>query len=277
MPGKPTRIAARFVGRLAWRAARRLAGPALVSGAERVLNAAEHAGEAGEEVLDAAGSRRLPIQRGVDVAVPLRIAWQEWMALESLPEGPHVVTDIELDGEALFGRAGGRDWEAEILDLREEQSFAWQSHEGSDCAGLATFHQLSERLTRIELNLDVVPSGLGESLQLFTRLADRRAEAELRRFKSRVELIDPDVYEDELAAAEEEPDEEVEDVPAAEGAEDSEEAEPRSEDAESRAPARRNGSRGSGRKRSSTGGRSRTTGHDGAHKGGRSRSRPAAS
>ncbi len=68
------------------------------------------------------------------------------MALEFLPEGVHTVVEIERDGDELFGRTSGlrpTDWAAEILDEREQESFAWQSHEGSDCAGLATFHDLS--------------------------------------------------------------------------------------------------------------------------------------
>ena len=58
-----------------------------------------------------------------------------------------------------------------------------------------TFHELSGRLTRIELNLDVVPTGLAERRSWRCDLADRRAEAELRRFKARLELINPDLYE----------------------------------------------------------------------------------
>jgi hypothetical protein len=67
--------------------------------------------------------------------------------------------------------------------------------EGSDCAGLATFHRLSDRLTRIELDLDVLPTTPLDTLALSLRLANRRAEAELRRFKARVEFINPDAYE----------------------------------------------------------------------------------
>ena len=37
-------------------------------------------------------------------------------------------------------------------------------------------------------------TGLGEAAALALRLADRRAEADLRRFKARVEAIDPDDY-----------------------------------------------------------------------------------
>jgi uncharacterized membrane protein len=87
------------------------------------------------------------------------------------------------------------DWEAEIKDEREDESFAWLSVEGTDVAGLATFHQLSERLTRIELDLDVVPTNPSEAMMLALHLAHRRAEADLRRFKAHVEFINPDVYE----------------------------------------------------------------------------------
>ncbi|MHB8658891.1 MAG: SRPBCC family protein [Solirubrobacteraceae bacterium] len=170
----------------------------LEAGAAAIRAAADRAAATGHEVTEKAAHQRLPIQRSVDVAVPLRVAWEEWSALTSIPEGVHTITDIERDGDELTGRTSSPrsiDWSAEILDERPEQSFAWQSHEGSDCAGLITFHELSRRLTRIELNLDVVPTAPVETAQLALKLADRRAESELRRFKARLELINPDLYE----------------------------------------------------------------------------------
>jgi len=53
---------------------------------------------------------------------------------------------------------------------------------------------LSERLTRLELQLDVLPVAVEEALELILHLADRRAEADLRRFKARLETINPDEY-----------------------------------------------------------------------------------
>jgi uncharacterized membrane protein len=105
--------------------------------------------------------------------------------------------DVERDGDLLIGRLAGarpRDWAAEILDERPCESFAWRSVEGSDCAGLITFHKLSERLTRVEADLDVVPMGAAQTLAFASHLAHRRAEAELRRFKARLEFVSPDVY-----------------------------------------------------------------------------------
>jgi uncharacterized membrane protein len=138
--------------------------------------------------------RDLPIQCSVDVGVPIEVAWDEWMTFTYLPEGAHRVEDIERDGDRLSGRVNGHDWSAEIVDERVDESFAWRSLDGSDCAGLVTFHRLSERLTRVELDLDVIPVAVPEALSLGLRLADRRAEADVRRFKARVEFLDPDAY-----------------------------------------------------------------------------------
>ena len=143
--------------------------------------------------------RRVPIQLSIDIAVPVPVAWDEWMKLESLPEGMHRVEDIEWDGDDfLVGRLSGVKvddyWEAEVVDERQDESFAWRSSGASDCAGLITFHELADRLTRVELELDVIPSRMGEAAGLALHLADRRAERELRAFKARVEMICPDDY-----------------------------------------------------------------------------------
>lgn len=188
---------------------------ALSAGTERVSEAALRGAQAGEQALHLARQKaievtstsvavkarqRPPIQAAVDVAVPSAVAWKEWMHLQWLPDGGNRVIDVERDDDELTGRlqAGGDSeaWQAQILDEREEESFAWWSVQGSDCAGLITFHALSERLTRIELNLDVHAVSIAQAMALASRLADRRVMADLRRFKARLELINPDLYAD---------------------------------------------------------------------------------
>lgn len=141
---------------------------------------------------------RPPVQSAVDAGVPAAVAWAEWMRLEWLPEGVDRVLKVKRNGDGeLTGQLrgdGGHRWAAQILDEREEESFAWESSAGSDCAGLITFHALGERLTRIELSLDIRPVSIAQAVALATRLADRRATADLRRFKARLELINPDLY-----------------------------------------------------------------------------------
>lgn len=171
---------------------------ALKSSADVVRLAADRAAVAGKSAMEAGVSRRLPIQLSIDVAVPISVAWDEWRTWGSLPEGVHRIEGVERDGDTLLGHTAGPrgiDWEAEILDEREDESFAWRSVEGTDCAGLATFHQIGERLTRIELDLDVLPTNPTQALTFALHLAYHHAEADLRRFKAHVEFINPDVYD----------------------------------------------------------------------------------
>lgn len=190
-PGSLVKFAARKTLKL-------VARKAVQTGAQALRSAADRTVAVSRSALEASLSRRLPIQVSIDVAVPLQVTWDEWMSADSITEGVHRIDGVERDGGSLFGTISGprsTDWEAEIVDEREAESFAWRSIEGSDCAGLVTFHRLSDRLTRIELDLDVLPVRPSEALTLSLHVAHRRAEAHLRRFKAQVEFISPDVYE----------------------------------------------------------------------------------
>jgi uncharacterized membrane protein len=199
--GKLARFAAR-------KAAKALAKKTLQASARAVRSAAERGVSAGRDAYEAVVSNQPPVQVSIDVAVPLAVAWEEWMSATSLTEGVHRIEQVERDGDVLTGKIAGPrgvDWEAEIIDEREHESFAWRSVQGTDTAGLVTFHQLSDRLTRIELDLDVLPTNPAQAAALSLHLAHRRAEAQLRRFKAHVEFINPDVYEPELAQNGDEP------------------------------------------------------------------------
>jgi uncharacterized membrane protein len=143
--------------------------------------------------------RSVPIQSSIDIAVPLELAYSEWMKLEFLPEGIHRVEQLKRRGDRLRGEIAGAlarhsAWRAEIREERPNESFAWRSTRGSDCLGLITFHRLAERLTRLELELDVVPEGPAQAFELLVHIADRRAETDLRRFKAQLERISPEDY-----------------------------------------------------------------------------------
>jgi uncharacterized membrane protein len=219
-PGGPVRM--KMAG-AALKAAAKRAGerakqtlPVLADGSRGVLDRVRDAGwdRMAEKV------RTLPVQRSLDVAVPVEAAWDEWMRFDWLPDGAHRVQDVEREGDRLVGRLSGprisRDWEAEIVDERVDESLAWQTVEGSDTSGLVTFHRLSDRLTRLELQLDVVPEGMGEALSLVLRRADRRAENVMRGFKAQVEALDPDEYPDVAETADDADAEAVEQTDEAE-------------------------------------------------------------
>jgi len=195
----PGPVAKKVAKVAAKKAAKTMLRKTVEMGAGAVRRAADRASEVSRNAYEAGTSKLVPIQLSIDVAVPIHVAWEEWRTWGCLPEGVHRIVDVERDGDSLVGHTAGPrevDWEAEIKDEREDESFAWLSVEGTDVAGLATFHQLSERLTRIELDLDVVPTNPTEAMAMALHVAHRRAEADLRRFKAHVEFISPDAYQD---------------------------------------------------------------------------------
>jgi uncharacterized membrane protein len=203
---KPVRKTAKKAGKkVAAKSLRGMRERALDAAEELLRSAADSTATLGRRAVDRAveqvesGLRdRVPIQVSIDVAVPVAFAWDRWMTFEAITEGVHRIEDVDRDGNHVVGRIAGLrsvDWEAEIVDEREHEAFAWRSFEGSDCAGLVTFHRLSDRLTRLELDLDVLPVRPRDALALTLHLAHRRAEAELRRFKASLEFVSPDVYE----------------------------------------------------------------------------------
>ncbi len=189
------------------RASRQLLPSGGVSTARQLMQSSgETANAATERMLDAAATstspttrRRPPVQVAVDVAVPRTIAWQEWSELNWLPDGAGTLTNVRRGRggrlRAALGRSRQR-WAGEITEEREPESFAWRATRGTDCAGLITFHELSDCLTRIELSLEVRPLDARQALALTMRAADRRTVAQLSRFKAHLELISPDEYQD---------------------------------------------------------------------------------
>lgn len=94
---------------------------ALIAGARRSVRALVNAGSRGLDSL-IENAHRLPIQRSIDVAVPLEIAWEQWMELSHLPEGTHRLLHVQRNGDELSARIDGlrgAGWSAEVIDERE--------------------------------------------------------------------------------------------------------------------------------------------------------------
>jgi hypothetical protein len=145
-----------------------------------------------------------------------------------------------------------RSWEAEITEQTPCERIAWRSTGGPQTVGVATFHRMSDRLTRVYVNLDFQPKGLFEKTASGMRLSRRALKSDLMRFKAFVEMRDeatgewrgkieegevvdePEAGGEEGEASEEERDEpqaseedELEDEEAPEEDEEEEEEKPR--------------------------------------------------
>jgi uncharacterized membrane protein len=144
--------------------------------------------------------RRMPIQQSVDVAAPLEVVYDQWTQFEDYPKFMHRAERVEQrdDTHVMFHeKVWGvrRSWEAEILEQRPDERIVWRTTSGMQHVGVVTFHELSDRLTRIELNLDVDPDGAVEKIARGARFIKRAARADLKRFKAFVEMRDEETGE----------------------------------------------------------------------------------
>jgi hypothetical protein len=140
-------------------------------------------------------TRRLPIQRWTDVAVPVQEAYEKWTEFEEFPKFMHRVLDVEQnDDQHVHWREkiwfSTREWDGEITDRRKNDRIAWKTTKGTSHSGVITFHKLDTNLTRILVTVDFHPSGMVEKMASGLRFVKRAVEADLARFKAYCELGD---------------------------------------------------------------------------------------
>jgi uncharacterized membrane protein len=142
-------------------------------------------------------TRRLPIQRWTDVAVPVDKAYRTWTQFEEFPKFMHRVLEVKKDDdnqntihwqEKIWFST--REWDGEITDRRKNDRIAWKSVSGTQHSGVISFHKLDTNLTRVLVTVDFVPSGMIEKMASGMRFVKRAVEADLARFKAYVELGD---------------------------------------------------------------------------------------
>src|SRR4051812_18513491 len=178
--------------------------------------------------------RRMPVQQSVDVAAPLDVVYDQFTQFEDFPKFMHRVERAEqrddehvVFTEKMWGIR--RQWEAEIVEQRPDERIVWKTTSGMNHVGVVTFHELAERLTRVELNLDLDPDGPIEKIARGARFVKRAARADLKRFKAFVEMRDEEtgawrgaIQDGEVVDEDEyyDDEEEFEDEPEAEARED---------------------------------------------------------
>ena len=140
-------------------------------------------------------TRRLPIQRWTDIAVPVEEAYEGWTNFEEFPKFMHRVLEVKQeDDDKIHWREkiwfSTREWDAEITDKRQNDRIAWKSVSGTHHSGVISFHRLDRNLTRVLVTVDFVPSGMIEKMASGMRFVKRAVEADLARFKAYVEFGD---------------------------------------------------------------------------------------
>jgi len=132
------------------------------------------------------------IIEAVDVAVPVRTAYDQWTQFESFPsfmEGVKSVRQLNDSTLEWVADVGGREkaWKAKITEQRPDERIAWTATEGAHNAGVVTFHRLGEGRSRVTLQLDVEPDGPIESAGAALGFVQRRVKGDMERFKDFIE------------------------------------------------------------------------------------------
>ena len=144
---------------------------------------------------DAKKTRRLPIQRWTDVAVPVEQAYEAWIKFDQYPRFMHRVLSVERDGrdkirwqeKIWFSR---REWEGQITERRKNDRIAWKTTSGMSHRGIVSFHSLDDKLTRVMVEMEFEPNGMIEKMASGLRFVKRAVQSDLARFKAYVELED---------------------------------------------------------------------------------------
>ncbi|MFC4531944.1 SRPBCC family protein [Sphaerisporangium dianthi] len=132
------------------------------------------------------------IEHSVDVAVPVRTAYNQWTQFESFPEfmeGVESVKQIDDTRLAWNVQVAGvhREFEAEITEQHPDERVAWRSLEEPRQGGVVTFQPLDADSTRVMLQMEFDPEGIVETVGDKLQLVRMRVHGDLERFKRFIE------------------------------------------------------------------------------------------
>ncbi|MEO3747800.1 SRPBCC family protein [Plantactinospora sp. B5E13] len=132
------------------------------------------------------------VTKSVDVAVPIRTAYDQWTQFEDFPEFMEGVEEVRQLSDTMTHwkvEIGGisREFDAKITEQLPDERVAWTSTGGTRQAGVVTFHRLDENHTRVTAQMEFEPQGLTEKAGDKLGMVDRRVAGDLHRFKEFIE------------------------------------------------------------------------------------------
>jgi uncharacterized membrane protein len=128
----------------------------------------------------------------VDVKTYVTAAYNQWTQFEDFPKFMDGVEEVSQIGDRhLHWRvkiAGvEREFDATITEQVPDTRIAWKADGETKHAGVVDFHKLDMETTRVDLQLDMEPEGLAETVGDKLGVIERRVKKDLERFKELAE------------------------------------------------------------------------------------------
>ncbi|MBL1104289.1 SRPBCC family protein [Streptomyces sp. 5-8] len=133
------------------------------------------------------------VKEAVEVDVPLHTAYNQWTQFEDFPnfmEGVEEVTQLDDRHNHWTTKISGirREFDTEIVDQLPDERITWRTTSGdTNQKGTVRFERLDDTRTKVELVMEVEPSGAAEKVGDLLGTIDRRVKGDMKRFKSYIE------------------------------------------------------------------------------------------
>jgi uncharacterized membrane protein len=133
------------------------------------------------------------VKETVEVDVPIHTAYNQWTQFEEFPnfmEGVEEVRQLDDRHNHWTTKVAGvrREFDTEIVDQLPDERVTWRTTSGdTHQKGTVRFQRLDDTHTRVELVMDVEPSGAVEKAGDMLGAIDRQIKGDMKRFKQYIE------------------------------------------------------------------------------------------
>lgn len=132
------------------------------------------------------------VAESIEINVPVKTAYNQWTQFEDFPQFMKSVKEIrQLDNKHLHWVANvageTKEWDAEITEQIPDKRIAWRSVTGVKNGGVATFHKISDNVTRVMVQMDYEPDGALETVGDAIGAVRMELRSNLHNFKEMLE------------------------------------------------------------------------------------------
>ncbi|MHB9847748.1 SRPBCC family protein [Streptomyces krungchingensis] len=135
------------------------------------------------------------VEEVVEIAVPVRTAYNQWTQFKSFPRFMSAVKKVEQINPVVTHWVIGlgpvhREFKAQIVEQQPDSHVVWQSLERSpDHRGTVSFRSVAPERTEVTVRIETMRRGLADTATHALGVTRRVVRAELRNFKEYIEGV----------------------------------------------------------------------------------------